>query len=281
LIAACEKGLSPTSLVVDQPLTAAWPSNGAIGYRGRTTLVEAFASSRNAAAVRLTRDLGAAAVAATARRIGIDTGPVDGPGFVLGTFSTNVLTMTGAYATVANGGYQVTPTGVLAVVDGRGQVRADFLDVARRRVVPERCIEPSRLVLREVVRSGTGRGAALRRWAAYGKTGTSTGNADAWFVGWSEGHVLGVWMGRRRGDEEGTAVAGRGAPADYFRRVLNATNERDDAERGRERVAGAGERPSPAPSPRMAGPASVVPKTRPAAKATAVEIPVPPARPRG
>ena len=40
------------------------------------------------------------------------------------------MSMTAAYAAVANGGYRVTPTGVLAVVDGRGQVRADFLDDA-------------------------------------------------------------------------------------------------------------------------------------------------------
>jgi membrane peptidoglycan carboxypeptidase len=44
----------------------------------------------------------------------------------------------------------------------------------------------------------TGTGARLRRWNAYGKTGTTTANADAWFIGWSEGRVLGTWMGKRR-----------------------------------------------------------------------------------
>ncbi|WP_336492860.1 penicillin-binding transpeptidase domain-containing protein, partial [Methylobacterium nigriterrae] len=58
LVAACEAGRGPQSRVVDLPITATWPSNGQLGYRGETTLMEAFAASRNAAAVRLTQELG-------------------------------------------------------------------------------------------------------------------------------------------------------------------------------------------------------------------------------
>src|SRR5215213_5819867 len=65
------------------------------------------------------------------------------------------------------------------------------------------------------------------RWKAYGKTGTTTGHADAWFVGWSEGRVLGVWMGKRR-DASGEGLAGKGAPAEYFRRVSTSANEMMD-----------------------------------------------------
>jgi len=87
-------------------------------------------------------------------------------------------------------------------------------------------------VLNEVVQSGTGRGARLARWKAYGKTGTTTGNADAWFIGWSEGRVLGIWMGKRR-DATGEALAGKGAPADLFRLVSNSANEMMDYRAGR------------------------------------------------
>jgi penicillin-binding protein 1A len=224
LISACEAGKTPESRVMDQPVKGSWPANGELGYRGRTTLKEAFASSRNAAAVRLAQEIGTETVAEVSRRIGIEPGPADDLSFILGSYSSNVLTMTAAYATVASGGYRVKPSGVLAVVDGRGQVRADFLSITRKRVISERCIGPTQTVLREVVRNGTGRAARMKRWAAYGKTGTSTGNADAWFIGWSEQRVFGVWMGRRRG-EAGPALAGAGAPAAYFGRVANAVNE--------------------------------------------------------
>jgi penicillin-binding protein 1A len=225
LIAACESGKSVESRVIDQPITGRWPSNGALGYRGTTTLKEAIASSRNAAAVRLAQEIGPEKVAEVSRRIGIDPGSADDPTFVLGSYSTNVLKMTGAYATVANGGYRVSPSGVLAVIDGRGHVRADFLTTTKARVIPENCIEPTRSVLREVVRNGTGRAAALKRWVAYGKTGTSTGNTDAWFVGWSEDRVFGIWMGRSRG-AVGPTLVGAGAPAAYFKRVSDEANER-------------------------------------------------------
>jgi penicillin-binding protein 1A len=134
------------------------------------------------------------------------------------------MAMTEAYTAVANGGYHVEPSGVLAVVDGRGQVRADFLTPVRKRVISEKCVEATQAVLREVVQNGTGRAARLKRWPTYGKTGTTTGNADAWFIGWSEQRVFGVWMGRRRG-ESGPALAGAGAPAAYFGRVVAAANE--------------------------------------------------------
>ncbi|WP_134499298.1 transglycosylase domain-containing protein [Microvirga pakistanensis] len=224
LVAACEAGKSPESLVIDQPVRGSWPANGDLGYRGQTTLKEAIASSRNAAAVRLTQEIGSDTVAGVGRRIGIDPGHAVDAGFILGSHSSNVMAMTAAYTAVANGGYRITPSGVLAVVDGRGQVRADFLTPMKKRVIPEKCVPPTQAVLREVVQSGTGRAAQLKRWAAYGKTGTSTGNADAWFIGWSEQRVLGVWMGRRRG-ETGHAVAGAGAPAAYFGRVATAVNE--------------------------------------------------------
>ncbi|MDF2972553.1 MAG: glycosyl transferase family 51, partial [Microvirga sp.] len=223
IVAACEAGKRPESRVIDLPITPEWPSNGQLGYKGETTLKEALASSRNAAAVRLTKELGVRKVADVSRRLGLEPGPSPDLGFVLGSYSANVLNMTAAYAAVANGGYRVAPTGVLAVVDGRGEVRANQVETARTRVIPERCIQPTRTVLHEVVRSGSGQRARLRHSQAYGKTGTTTGNADAWFIGWSEGRVLGVWMGRRR-DATGEAIAGKDAPADLFRRVSNETN---------------------------------------------------------
>jgi penicillin-binding protein 1A len=232
LVAACEAGKKPESRVVGLPLADQWPSNGLLGYKGETTLAEAVASSRNAAAVQLTRELGVRKVADVSRRLGLEPGPNPDVGFVLGSFSASVIGMTAAYAAVANGGYRVTPSGVLAVVDGRGHVRANYLDPPRTRAIPERCVGPTRRVLSEVVQSGTGRGARLGRWKAYGKTGTTTGNADAWFIGWSEGRVLGIWMGKRR-DAGGDAVAGKGAPADLFRLVSNSANEMMDYRAGR------------------------------------------------
>src|SRR5215216_2915916 len=86
LIAACEAGRKPESRVLDLPITPAWPSNGQLGYKGETTLKEAFASSRNAAAVQLAQELGIQKVADVSRRLGIEPGPKPDLSFVLGSF---------------------------------------------------------------------------------------------------------------------------------------------------------------------------------------------------
>jgi penicillin-binding protein 1A len=280
VVAACEAKKTPNSSVVDQPILPGWPSNGPIGYRGETTLIEAIAWSRNAAAVRLTREIGVKKVAEASRRLGVDPGSDPEPSIVLGTFSTNPLAMTGAYAAVANGGYRVQPTGVLAAVDGRGQIRMNKIGSEHERIIPQRCIAPTRRILQEVVRSGTGRGAALRRWNAYGKTGTTTGNADAWFIGWSEGRVLGIWMGKPRGESEGGTIAGPGAPTDLFRRVMNSINEFDER---RKRPAEDGPKIAKAPDrtgttgPKGAS-SSHAKNDGPPARTS--QVPLPPARPR-
>jgi penicillin-binding protein 1A len=235
VVAACERGISAEDTLVDRPVRGLWPSNGAIGFKGKTTLKEAIATSRNAAAVRLADDLGADKVAAASRRLGLEPGTSYDSSLVLGAYSTNVLQMTSAYATIASGGNKVEPSGVLAVVDGRGTVRADFLTVWRTRVVSPECVEQTRAILREVVETGTGRGAKTLGAVAFGKTGTSTGNADAWFVGWSGDRVIGTWMGRSR-DVAGPGLSGADAPAAFFRRVVDAAAA--DEER-RERLAAA------------------------------------------
>ncbi len=268
LVAACEKGKTPNSRVVDLPLTADWPSNGALGHKGITTLQDTIAWSTNAGADRLAREVGVERVAEASRRLGLDPGPEPTAGLVLGPFSTNVTAMTAAYAAVANGGYRTTATGVLAAVDGRGQLRRIFLEPEKARVVAQRCIAPTQSVLAEVIRTGTGRSAALGKWKAFGKTGTTTGNADAWFIGWSEKRVMGVWMGRRR-DVEGTAIAGKDAPAALFRRVLSRINAMEDFRDGRDsprrgpavaRARGGVSREAKAPSPLPRAAASPPPR---------------------
>lgn len=60
------------------------------------------------------------------------------------------------------------------------------------------------------MRNGTGRNAALDGFAA-GKTGTSQGNRNAWFVGFSDHLVVGVWVGNDDDTPMPGATGGEGS----------------------------------------------------------------------
>jgi len=90
----------------------------------------------------------------------------------------------------------------------------------RRRAVDEPVLEPATVramtaMLEMALRRGTGRQAALRRFVA-GKTGTSSDNRDAWFIGFSDQLVVGVWVGNDDGRPM-AGVAGGGLPALIFK----------------------------------------------------------------
>ena len=74
-------------------------------------------------------------------------------------------------------------------------------------------------MLAEVVRDGTGRAAGFGRWAG-GKTGTTSGHRDAWFVGFTDRHVAGVWLGHTSAATPMDGVSGGGLPAQIWRAVM-------------------------------------------------------------
>jgi penicillin-binding protein 1A len=79
-------------------------------------------------------------------------------------------------------------------------------------------------MLASAISRGTGRQAALRRFTA-GKTGTSSDNRDAWYVGFTEDLVVGVWVGNDEGRPM-RGVTGGGLPALIFREfVLRAEGD--------------------------------------------------------
>ena len=75
-------------------------------------------------------------------------------------------------------------------------------------------------LLQLVVERGTGRAASPGVFAA-GKTGTSQNNRDAWFVGFTEPLVAGVWVGNDD-DTPMNGVTGGTLPARIWREFMQA-----------------------------------------------------------
>ncbi len=193
---ALEHGMLPNDEVLDAPIKiGTWsPSNFERGFRGEVTLEDALADSLNTASVRLLLQAGGPkAVIAVAHRLGIaDTLP-ENASLALGTADVGLLEMCGAYATIFNGGILVTPR---AIESGT----ADGKLLALPAVTPARVIDPdiAAMMVRmmaAVVSRGSGRAAAVPGQLVAGKTGTTQDYRDAWFIGFIDGRVIGIWLG--------------------------------------------------------------------------------------
>ena len=225
-LAALESGLEPDSKVLDLPiLGAGWsPRNEGAGYRGAVTLRDALAQSMNAAAARLHMTVGPRKTVAVARRLGIRSELRAEASLALGTSEVTLIELTGAYGVLANGGRALDPHLIGRVRTGSGRVLFERRDEPRSELVAPAHVAAMNDMLNAVLVSGTGKRAALPGHPAAGKTGTSQDFRDAWFVGYTERFVAGVWVGNDDGRAMNKVVGGS-LPARLWHDVMLVAHE--------------------------------------------------------
>ena len=224
-LAAMEHGAAPTDIVLDAPVSVGdWsPADYLDKYRGRVTLRTAFADSLNAPAVRLAEKVGIRTVADTARRLGIGSALRRDATLALGSSEVGLTELTGAIATIASGGLRADVHGITEIRDSTGAVLYRYQPDDAGEVIDATATTKMQDVMSEVVRTGTGKAAALDRPAA-GKTGTSQDFRDAWFIGFTGNLVAGVWLGN---DDNSPMrkVTGGGHPARLWHDVMASAHQ--------------------------------------------------------
>ena len=242
LAAALDQGISPTTSFVSAPVTISlgdrlWHVENYEGSNlGTVDLETATTYSDNTVYAQLTELVRPQAVAAMARRLGIQS-PIKGYFSVtLGGEAVNPLEMARAYATFANGGQRVD--GALM-----GNVPRAVLSIGEKKNIPytrealgqNEAAIVNRL-LQGVVESGTGKRAQLSDGRPVaGKTGTTENYGDAWFVGYTPQLAVAVWVGypdrlRPMLDEyHGSPVAGGTFPAQIFKSFMEKALPKLDA----------------------------------------------------
>jgi penicillin-binding protein 1A len=199
--AALDHGYSPVSILsnlgrVSAPGNPEWmPRNGEGEQPDALTLRAALVESNNAAAADLQQQVGSRAVLRLAADAGL-RGLPDVPSLALGTGLVSPLDLTAAYTMFPGGGQVARPRGILSVLDADGDETFNQ-PIERRRVISEQSAFQMVTMLREAIDRGTGSPARALgvRGPIGGKTGTTDGYRDAWFVGFSSSMVVGVWVG--------------------------------------------------------------------------------------
>ncbi len=220
-LAAMESGYDPDTIVEDAPITAGKyrPKNHDGKYYGPVTLTDALALSMNTATIRLLEQVGVSRLVDVARRLGFTQRVAPELASGLGASETTLVELTNAYAVIANGGYAIWPYAVLSVEDARGNVLYHHAPVSAARLFAARDIAALDSMLVQVIARGTGQAAQLSHGHVAGKTGTSQNYRDAWFIGYTDRLITGVWMGR----DDSTAmkrVSGGGYPARLWRAYM-------------------------------------------------------------
>ncbi len=226
-MAALESGYTPDDVILDAPFEEGRyrPKNFGNEYYGEVTLSTALMLSLNTVSVRLVKAIGPQKVIDVARRMGISSPLNNDLSQALGTNTLPPLEMAGAYAAIANGGMAIHPFGINKITSKEGKLY--YVRQAPHEVM--RVADPNVLrtltgMMQNVIEYGTGQAAKLP-WPAYGKTGTSQGSRDAWFIGFTPELVTAVWMG----NDDNTpmkAVTGGSFPARVWRDVMVSAHGR-------------------------------------------------------
>ncbi|HEY0052545.1 MAG TPA: PBP1A family penicillin-binding protein [Caulobacteraceae bacterium] len=231
-LAAMEAGYRPDTPVVDQPVTIGnWtPRNYTNTYVGQTTLQNALAQSLNTVAAYVADQIGRDRVAQAARRLGITSRVGMQPAMALGAVEVSPLEMAQAYAAFSNGGRRVNANGITRIRTQQGRVLYERRGREGGQAITNPPLIFMNQMMRSVISSGTGRGAAIAGFDLAGKTGTTSDYKDAWFVGYTGGFTTAVWVGK----DDNTAmrgVTGGQSPAAIWRTFMAAALPRVAAQR--------------------------------------------------
>ena len=223
-VTALENGFTPTTIVEDAPYCV-WQGAG-LGqkcfvnfdrrYSGSHTMRWGVEQSRNLMAIRVASETGMPKILKTAHDLGVG----DFPNYLsiaIGAGETTVLKLVNAYAQLANQGRSVRPTTVDYVEDRNGKIiyrtdnrctlmgncNAPDWDGKAMPRPPNRTrqvLDPMAAfqmvhIMEGVIERGTA--VVLRDLdrPLFGKTGTTSGPTNVWFVGGTPDIVAGVYLG--------------------------------------------------------------------------------------
>ncbi len=224
---ALDHGMTPASIIVDGPFCVyqgprlgqkCFRNFGGAGGAGPQTMRWGVEQSRNLMTVRAASQTGMENVVKMADTVGISDPGKPYPkvlAIALGAGDTTVMRMVNAYSILANNGRALKPTLIDFVQDRAGKViyRADPRPcdgcnqkewdgkaMPRPRATAKQIVDPMTAyqivhITEGVIQRGTATVLRSLNRPIFGKTGTTTGPTNVWFVGGSQDLIGGVYLG--------------------------------------------------------------------------------------
>jgi len=234
---ALSQGYTPAHILMDTPFVRRMPGtlkdwkprNYTNKFYGPVTMRKALESSLNLATIKLLDQMGPQKAITFAHRLGIRSKMNPYLSLALGSIEVSPYQFTASYIPFATRGVYARPYEITKVTDGRNRVLEDNVPTTHLAITPETAYQ-MKMLLRGVVTNGTGKKAKEIGAFLAGKTGTTNEFRDAWFIGFSEDLVLGVWVGRDDNKHMGYRASGGSAALPVWVDVMKGWFEDRESE---------------------------------------------------
>ena len=254
---ALENGYTPSTLILDAPLVLEqgsdlkmWkPENYGKKFYGPSTLRMGLEKSRNLMTVRIAQDLGLDKIINFSEQLGIYKNPSELLSISLGSTETTLLKLTSAYCSFVNGGKSISPIMIDRIQDSEGNTifnnekrkclnckQISFLSNEYPKikdnfpqVFSAETAYQMTSILEGAVLRGTGKKLKDLRLDIAGKTGTTNGNTDTWFVGFTSKLVIGVYVGSDNPKPLGRYETGAKTALPIFKQFIKKAIKKEEA----------------------------------------------------
>lgn len=229
---AVDNGYSPCDNVSTAPQKFAGQKtlyNAGGSKYGGMSMQSALANSINNASLYLLNQTGIRNFVDFAHRCGISSNIPELPSIALGASEISLFEMLWSYTMFPTGGINTQPRFLMKIEDRNGNVVENFTPVQKEVINANTAFKMVRM-MEGVVTRGTASRLRTRFGLTSdmaGKTGTTNGQADAWFIGYTPDLLAGAWVGNDdRFLRFNSTALGQGAAAAlpiwgyFFKRLL-------------------------------------------------------------
>ena len=172
------------------------PKNFSEDYRGSISLIESFKSSSNIVPISITKKIGLKNIINLANSFGLgyEQEFEEFPSLAIGAYGDNLLNITNAYSAINNNGKIQSPEIIEKIESFKKQPIWENKSISKK-ILDLKINKKINKLLEKSVKEGTSKAAFIKGKKIYGKTGTSDGNKDLWFIGSIDNLTTGIWIG--------------------------------------------------------------------------------------